>query len=49
MHTQFNAAPRGNAHIGRFANQAFSGDVFQSRPQSAFGRGGFMGGGGTRW
>lgn len=48
MHTQFNAAPRGNAHIGRFANQAFTGDVFQSRPQSAFGRGGFMGGGG-RW
>lgn len=49
MQTQFNAAPRGNAHIGRFANQGFTGDLFQARTQSSFGRG-FMGGsGGSRW
>lgn len=46
MHQQFNAAPRGNAHIGRFANQGFSSDLFTARnPSSSFSRG-FMGGGG---
>lgn len=46
MHQQFNSTPRGNAHIGRFANQGFTGDLYSSRgPSSAFNRGGFMGGG----
>lgn len=49
MHQKFNTAPRGNGHIGRFANQGFTNDLFAARnPTSSFGRGSF-GGGGTRW
>jgi len=49
MHQSFNTSPRGNAHIARFANQGFQGDIYAPKgPTSAFNRGGFMGGGGGR-